>query len=171
MLVLGLDPGSRHTGWGLVDCKGSRLSACGWGRLSPLAKAALPERLLVLADGLAELLERYRPEVVAVERVFHGANSRSLVVLAEARGALLVALARAAVRIVELEPARVKSAVAGHGAADKQQVARMVRLQLGLADERLPADASDALAIAIAGGQAGHPAFGAMPLTDWSGRP
>jgi crossover junction endodeoxyribonuclease RuvC len=170
VLVLGLDPGSRHTGWGLVDCQGSRLAARGWGRLSPLADAALPQRLALLASGLTELLERHRPELAAVERVFHGANSRSLVVLAEARGALLLTLARFEVPIVELEPARVKSAVAGHGGAGKDQVARMVRLQLALGEQPLPADASDALAIAIACGQSTHPALRPGLLRDWSGR-
>jgi len=88
---------------------------------------------------------------VAVERVFHGVNPRSLIVLAEARGALIATVARAGLELVELTPAAVKSAAAGSGRADKTQVARMVGIQLGVAIDLLPSDATDALAVAIAG--------------------
>jgi len=151
MLVLGLDPGSRHTGFGLVRREGSRLEAIDFGRLSPAPERELAERLGEIALGLEALLDRHRPDRAAVEKVFHGANTRSLIVLAEARGALLATLARAAVEIVELSPAAIKSAAAGSGRADKTQVARMVALQLGIAVDRLASDTTDALAIAIAG--------------------
>jgi crossover junction endodeoxyribonuclease RuvC len=122
-----------------------------WGRLSPSAAAPLAERLRDLVVGLDGVLDEHRPARVAVERVFHGANSRSLIVLAEARGALLATVARRGVELVELAPAAVKSAAAGSGRADKLQVARMVGLQLGIPVERLASDTTDALAIAIAG--------------------
>jgi crossover junction endodeoxyribonuclease RuvC len=109
--------------------------------------------LRAITDGLRSVVEEHRPDQAAVETVYHGANTRSLIVLAETRGALLVTLARADLRIAELAPAMVKSAVAGNGRADKGQVARMVRMQLGIRDERLAPDASDALAVALACGQ------------------
>ncbi len=153
MLVLGLDPGSQHTGWGLVDCVGARLQARGWGRFSPPPRLALAARLHHIADGLERILEEHRPELAAVERVFHGRNTRSLIVLAEARGALLVTLSRRGVPLLEFPPATIKSAVAGHGGAGKEQVAKMVRILLRIGDGSLAPDAADALAAAITGGQ------------------
>jgi len=149
MLVLGLDPGSRHAGFGLVERAGGRVRSRGCGRFSPDPALPQAERLAALAAALEELVERERPDCAAVERVFHGANSRSLIVLAEARGALLAVLGRRGLPVAELAPAAIKSAVAGSGRADKAQVARMVAAQLGLAVERLPADATDALAAAL----------------------
>jgi len=149
MLVLGLDPGSRHTGYGLVHRDGSRLAAVAFGRLSPDPGLPIALRLAEIAAGLEELIGRHRPQAVAIERVFHGASSRSTIVLAEARGALLAVCGRANLAVLELAPAEVKSAIAGSGRADKAQVARMVRLRLGLGRVALAADASDALAVAI----------------------
>jgi len=153
MLVLGLDPGSRHTGFGLVRREGSRLEAVDFGCLSPAPQRELAERLGEIALGLEALLDRHRPDCAAVEKVFHGANTRSLIVLAEARGALLATLGRRGVPVVELAPAEVKSAIAGHGRAEKLQVARMVRLLLALGARPLAADAADALALALCAAQ------------------
>lgn len=153
MRVLGLDPGSRHTGWGLIESHGSRIRGLEWGRISPTAGLGLAERLHLVASEVETLVRAHRPDVAAVERVFHGVNARSLIVLAEARGALLAALARAGLGYVEVSPTQVKSSVAGSGRADKRQVARMVGLQLGLAAHDLAADTTDALAIAITGAQ------------------
>lgn len=151
MRILGIDPGSRHCGWGVLDCTGSRLAAVAWGRLSPDADRPLADRLLEIAGGLGRLIELHRPERAVVERVFHGVSTRSLIVLAEARGAILAELARHGLAVEELAPAEVKSAVAGSGRADKTQVGRMVRLTLALPAGPLPADATDALAVAVAG--------------------
>jgi crossover junction endodeoxyribonuclease RuvC len=149
VLVLGLDPGSRHAGFGLVERVGGRVRSAGCGRISPDPKLPPAERLAALAAELELLIERERPDCAAVERVFHGVNSRSLIVLAEARGALLAVLGRHRLPVVELAPAAIKSAVAGSGRADKRQVARMVALQLGMTEAALPADATDALAAAL----------------------
>ncbi len=151
MRILGLDPGSRHTGWGLIESRGAELRAIDWGRFSPPAELPLGERLHRLAVAVAKLVTEHHPEVAVVERVFHGANSRSLIVLAQTRGAILAALAERGVELAEVAPATVKSAVAGSGVADKEQVARMVKLALRLGDAAIARDASDALAIAITG--------------------
>ena len=149
MLVLGLDPGSRHTGYGLVEAEGERLRAMAHGRLSCNPKQPVPQRLHRIASGLGELLERWSPEAVVLESLFHGINSRSLIVLAQARGALLTSAAATGVAIAEYSPAEVKSAVTGYGRADKSQVKRMVAMILSLSTDDLSDDASDALAVAI----------------------
>ena len=152
MLILGLDPGSLHTGYGLVERHGSALRAVEAGRISCPKSQAVPARLAHLSKCLGELLDRCQPELAVLETPFHGMNSRSLIVLAEARGALLAVLAGRGLEIREYTPSEVKSAVTGNGRADKDQVARMVRLLLSA---RAPesagwaSDATDALAVAL----------------------
>jgi crossover junction endodeoxyribonuclease RuvC len=149
VLILGLDPGSLHTGYGLVERQGSALTAVEAGRFSCPRDLALPSRLAHLAARLAEMVARRRPDLAVLETPFHGMNSRSLIVLAEARGALLAALAGHGVEIREYSPAEVKSAVTGNGRAGKDQVARMVRLLLTAEGKGWPSDATDALAVAL----------------------
>lgn len=149
MLILGLDPGSLHTGYGLIEKQGTRLRAVDWGRISIPRRLDLPRRLADLSISLEELLGRIAPDLAVLESPFHGMNSRSLIVLAQARGCLIACLARRGLDVVEYSPAEVKSAVAGNGRADKQQVARMVQLLLRLDGEPLADDTSDALAVAI----------------------
>ncbi len=153
MLILGLDPGSLHTGYGLIECRSGSARAIAAGRWSAPAKLAVADRLRILADGLEALLQSARPDFAAMEKPFHGVNSRSVIVLAEARGALLLTLARAGLRVEEYSPAEVKSAVSGNGRAEKAQVARMVGLLLGLASGVFPVDATDALAVALCSSQ------------------
>ncbi|HZF09185.1 MAG TPA: crossover junction endodeoxyribonuclease RuvC [Thermoanaerobaculia bacterium] len=150
MLILGLDPGSLHTGYGLLEKRGSALGVLAVGRFSCPREQALPARLAHLVACLHELLERHHPDVAVVESPFHGMNARSLIVLAQARGALLATIAGHGVEVREYSPAEVKVAVTGNGRAGKDQVARMVRLLLSLGDEKaLAADATDALALAL----------------------
>lgn len=152
MRILGLDPGSLHTGYALVEKSGSAVKALDAGRLSCPNGLAVPQRLAWLAERLTEGLVSWQPELAVLETPFHGMNSRSLIVLAEARGALLAVLAGRGIEIREYTPSEVKSAVTGNGRADKEQVARMVRLlvDVGAMDgRRLAADATDALAVAL----------------------
>lgn len=154
MRILGIDPGSIHTGYGLVERRGSQVVALAFGRLSPPKGRPLSERLGWLVGELDALIERFEPQVAVLEALFHGRNIRSLIVLAQTRGALLSVLARHPVDIREYAPAEVKSAVTGNGRAPKEQVARMVRLLLSLSpEEDLAADAADALAVAVCGAQ------------------
>lgn len=153
MRILGLDPGSVHTGYGLVEKEGSQVVSLDCGRISCRRGWAMPERLGYLAAELDTLLDRWHPEAVVLEALFHGRNTRSLIVLAQARGALLSVLARRKLEIREYSPAEVKSAVTGNGRAGKEQVARMVGLLLGLDCGKLTADATDALAVALCGAQ------------------
>lgn len=149
--ILGLDPGSVHTGYGLVERSGSRLRELDCGRFSCRRGMSMPERLGFLARELDRLVERTEPQVVVLEALFHGRNTRSLIVLAQARGALLSVLARRGLEVREYSPAEVKSAITGNGRAGKEQVSRMVSLLLGVDGEKLTADATDALAVAICG--------------------
>lgn len=152
MRILGIDPGSLHTGYGLIEKSGSAVTALDAGRLSCPGGLGVPQRLAWLAQCLGERLPAWQPELAVLETPFHGMNSRSLIVLAEARGALLAVLAGRGIEIREYTPSEVKSAVTGNGRADKEQVARMVRLLVGAAageSRRWAADATDALAVAL----------------------
>lgn len=146
--VLGLDPGSRVTGWGLLEGDPRRVKAVEFGRLLPHRNLSRPATLASLSEQLEDLLARLSPDVVVVETPFTGRFPQAALALAEARGALLAVLGRWGGEVVEYEPARVKAAVVGHGRAEKQQVSFVVRHTLALADEP-PADAADALAIAL----------------------
>lgn len=151
--ILGLDPGSRYTGYGIVDREGNRFKVVTHGRISLPVRHALPRRLVQLAESVERLAAEFEPDLVVLESLFRGVNVRSLIVLAQARGALLTAVARRGLEIREYSPAEIKSAVTGSGRADKEQVSRMVRLVLGLGSVELSADASDALAAAVCCGQ------------------
>lgn len=153
MLIVGIDPGSRHTGFGVISAQGDQMKALAHGRFSPDSSQPMAARLHYLSSRLTELVSEWQPQVVVVETPFHGINSRSLIVLAQARGALLAAVGAQAVEVREYSPAEIKSALTGNGRADKKQVAHMVALLLGLKGERLSVDATDALAVAVCGAQ------------------
>lgn len=149
MRILGLDPGSLHTGYGVLQRSGRKLRALAVGRISCPRRTPLPDRLAELRREVDALVDRWQPDTVVLEALFGGKNTRSLIVLAQARGALLAAVAGRGCEVREYSPAEVKGAVTGNGRAGKEQVARMVRVLLGLEGEELSPDASDALAVAI----------------------
>jgi crossover junction endodeoxyribonuclease RuvC len=149
LLILGLDPGSLHTGYGLVEKNGSALLPLDAGRFSCPRDLDLPRRLAHLAGRLEALIALRPPDLAVVETPFYGMSVRSLVVLAQARGALLAVLAGRGIEVREYSPAEVKSAVTGNGRAGKDQVARMVRLLLASRGDGWQSDATDALALAI----------------------
>ena len=146
--ILGIDPGSRLCGWGVVDCEGVQITHVDNGVVVLDAKQPLEARLGALLDAVEAVLSRHRPTVVAVEGVFQHRNPRSALILGQARGVVLAASARAGLTIHDYTPQQVKKAVCGSGRADKGQVQKMVSLRLGLPD--LPQeDAADAVAVAI----------------------
>jgi crossover junction endodeoxyribonuclease RuvC len=149
MIVLGIDPGTASMGYGVIERTGANLRAVDYGCLETPPEQTLPERLLTLHAGMTELLEMHRPSLVAVERLFFSRNVQTALAVGQARGVVLLAAAQAEVPAREATPSEVKSAVAGYGAADKEQVARMVALVLGLPTAPTPDDAADALAVAI----------------------
>ncbi len=149
MRVLGIDPGTRVVGWGLVERQGSRLVALGWGVLRARASEDIPERLVVLHEGVRGLVREHRPGRVAIEEAFFGKSGRAALALGEGRGAAMVAVGLEGVPVVQFPPATVKKAVTGRGGAAKEQVGAMVKVLLGLDSIPAPPDAADALAVAI----------------------
>ena len=159
MRVLGVDPGSAITGWGILDGPRAqpRLVDSGVLRLGG-SGVDFPERLHRLATGLDELVRRFAPAAAAVEAPFHGVNARSALQLAHARGVVLATLAGAGVPVTEYAPASVKMAVAGNGRAQKDQIRAMVERLLGLDELPGPSDRADAIAVALCHvASAGHP--------------
>lgn len=148
MRLLGLDPGLRHTGWGVVDMAGNRLTYVADGTVHSNGERSLAERLVELHDGLRAVIDRYRPDAAAVEETFVNKNPTSTLKLGLARGVVLLVPALAGLPVAEYPANLVKKSVVGAGHADKQQVQRMVKLLLPgcLA---ATADAADALAVAI----------------------
>lgn len=149
MFVLGIDPGLTRCGYGAVEKSGSLLRAVAAGVLRTDAAAPLPQRLAELQSGLRALLVELSPEAVAVERVFFTANARTAMSVGQASGLALAEAAAAGCEVVQYTPTEVKSAVAGWGAAPKEQMTKMVQALLGLAAPVRPADATDALALAL----------------------
>ena len=150
MRILGIDPGSLTTGFGVIDYERGRLTLVDQGSIGTRRGAELPERLAVIHERLLEVIARTRPAAAAVETPFAGQNVKSLVQLAHARGVILLAARSAALEVFEYSPRSVKSAVVGYGGAEKEQVAKMVRMLLpGCGSMKMSVDATDALAIAI----------------------
>jgi crossover junction endodeoxyribonuclease RuvC len=148
VLVLGLDPGTRHFGWGLVARDGNRLSHRCHGVIDTDVTGPIAERLVEIEAALVEVVRAHAPEEVAVESLFFAKDAQAAAKLGHARGVALLVCARAFLPIAEYPPARVKRTVAGNGRAEKLQVASMVRVLLGLKELPLP-DAADALAVAV----------------------
>jgi crossover junction endodeoxyribonuclease RuvC len=148
MRVLGLDPGSRRTGWGVVDRSGNQFRCVEHGCITPAARLDLPRRLHHLAKAAGAIIDRLAPEVVVVEEAFYHESVRSTLVLGHVRGALIVAAVERGIEVAEYTPREIKLAVVGNGGAGKEQVEFMVRRILGLAAP-VQADAADALAGAL----------------------
>ena len=151
MIVLGIDPGTASTGYGVVKGDGLGLvSLVECGVIRTHAREPLASRLVEIYDGVAELLQRHRPDVLSVEDVFYAKNVRTTVVLGHARGVVLLAGQQAGVEIVELPPAEIKKAVVGTGSATKEQVQFMLTRLLRLKSVPQPSDAADGVAAALA---------------------
>jgi crossover junction endodeoxyribonuclease RuvC len=148
MRVLGVDPGSRRTGYGVVERYGNRYRCVAAGCVSPPARLDLTAKLGTIATHMGALLAEHHPDCMVVEEAFHHESVRSTLVLGHVRGAILVVAAQAGVEVAEYSPREIKLSVAGHGGADKTQVEFMVRRLLGLRGS-LPADEADALAAAL----------------------
>ena len=148
MRILGIDPGSVATGWGIVHHSAGSTVHVAHGVLRPARGGAMAERLAFVHAGILEVIQEHDPALAVVERVFVSTNPRSALVLGQARGAAMAALGTAGIGVEEVAAREVKQAIAGSGAASKQQVQRMVMELLRL-EARPPVDAADALAAAI----------------------
>ena len=149
VIVLGIDPGVANTGYGVVAQHGGRLVALDGGVLTTAAGADAARRLAEIHAGVAELLDAYAPDALAVEDLYFGTNARSAFAVGQARGAVLLAAGQRGVPCASYTPQQVKGAVCGSGRAAKDQVQRMVQTLLALPDLPRPDHAADALAVAI----------------------
>ncbi len=148
MRILGIDPGSRITGYGVIDTQGNRLDFVTCGTIRTAGEENFSRRLLVIFSDLREIIRSYEPEAAAVEEVFLARDPRAALKLGHARGAAVVAALHEGLEVFNYSPRRVKQSVAGYGQADKAQIQYMVRMLLNLSAEPSK-DAADALALAI----------------------
>jgi crossover junction endodeoxyribonuclease RuvC len=149
MVVLGIDPGTANTGYGIVESTGSRLRALAEGVIRTRAGIPPERRLAEIHERVGELLDRFHPDALAVEELYFGANARTAFAVGQARGVVLLAAGQRGVSSSSYTPQQVKGAVCGHGRASKDQVARMVARLLGLTTPPTADHAADALAVAI----------------------
>lgn len=163
MTILGVDTSLRSTGYGVLSVEGSRLRAIDFGNIRNAPKLSLTKCLLAIHTKIAELIETHKPDVLAVESVIYGKNAGTMLVLGEARGAVLTAAASAGIPVYEYEPRRMKKAVCGNGLAEKEQIQRMIKVLLNL--EALPQnDAADALGLAVCHAHSTGPFASAEPI-------
>ena len=149
LVVLGVDPGTQHTGYGVITEQEGQPVALDWGVISPRPSLALPDKLRTIYTALQRCLETHRPDTFAVEELFFAKNVRSAVTLAHARGVALLAAAVLGLEVAEYSPLEIKQAVVGYGRADKRQVQTMVQVLLNLRGPLPAEDAADALAVAL----------------------
>lgn len=146
--ILGIDPGLRRTGWGLIEADGNRLIPIACGSLETSERAALSERLLAIHDGLIDVIDRYDPHEVAVEQTFVNNNAVATLKLGQARGIAMLVPARARLHVAEYAPNLVKKSIVGAGHGEKAQIRMMIGVLLPRADPQSE-DAADALAVAV----------------------
>ena len=149
MIILGIDPGIAIVGWGVIEYEASKFKVLGYGSITTPAGMETPKRLAVLDTELKEIIRKYKPEQMAIEELFFTNNQKTGIVVAEARGIILLAARLAGIKIGEYTPLQVKQAVVGYGRAEKKQVIIMVTSLLGLKEPPKPDDTADALAIAV----------------------
>ena len=149
MRVLGIDPGSQTTGWGVVEGDGRKYSLVDFGAIRAPSSLSFPARLLRMCTGIEEIIAKHEPEACALEDAFLASNVKVSMKLGQVRGVVLLVAERAALDIHEYSPRLVKQTVVGYGNADKQHVQEMFRLLLSLRSVPAPHDAADALAVAI----------------------
>lgn len=149
MVILGIDPGLAHTGWGVVETRGPACRARAYGCVATTAAEPIDVRLGRIYREIRDVIERYGPTELAIESIYFGENTKSAIATAQARGAAIVACSTAGLSVGEYTPMQIKQAVVGTGAADKRQVTYMVRTVLELDHDPRPDHAADALAAAV----------------------
>jgi len=159
LLILGVDPGTAITGFGLVQTDGWHSTAVKYGCIRTEAKTPMPERLGVIYQSLAEIFRCYQPDMFAIEKLFFASNANSAMQVGEARGVAILAAHHAGLEVFEYTPLQVKQAVVGYGKADKNQVQQMIKAILHLEEIPRPDDAADALAIALCHAHSITPGF------------
>ena len=160
MVILGIDPGLAIVGWGALECVNGKFRVLGYGSIRTEAKTPVEERIMQIYDSMNVIIDKYKPQVMAVEELFWNTNQKTGITVAEARGTILLAAHKKGLKIFEYTPLQVKQAVVGYGRAEKKQVIMMVTSILKLPKPPKPDDTADALAIAICHGHAGESPLG-----------
>ena len=156
MIILGIDPGYAIVGYGVIRQENGKTQAIDCGTIDTSKDLPFPDRLLDIDKGINSLIDKFRPDAIAIEELFFANNQKTAIAVAMARGVIIVAGKRASVPTYEYTPMQVKQALTGYGKADKNQVQQMVTRLLGLAKVPKPDDAADALAIALTHAQTGR---------------
>jgi crossover junction endodeoxyribonuclease RuvC len=149
MRILGIDPGVAIVGYGVIEYKKNVFKVIDYGKITSPAHTPLPKRLKMVYDGATELVNAFKPDVVAIEELFFNTNVKTAIAVGHARGVLVLAAENAGIPIAEYTPLQIKQAVVGYGRADKNQVQQMVKMFLSLNEIPKPDDTADALAVAI----------------------
>lgn len=149
MVILGIDPGYAIVGYGVIKYEGGKMSVIDYGKITTEANIPLSKRLKLIYDSLTQLIETFKPDVVAVEELFFNSNVKTAIAVGHARGVIILAAANKNTKIAEYTPLQIKQAVVGYGRADKNQVQQMVKMFLKLKEVPKPDDTADALAVAI----------------------
>lgn len=149
MIILGIDPGFARLGYGIIEEFGGKTQTIVYGCFETSPRLDHSERLLKIYKELKKLIQKYKPQKIAFERLFFSKNTKTALAVGEARGVIMLACAEAQTPTIEIMPNQIKQAVTGYGGADKQQMQKMVKLILGLKEIPKPDDAADALAIAL----------------------
>lgn len=149
MIILGIDPGYAIVGWGVIDYTANRFSVIDYGAVTTEAKMPFNRRLEMVFDGVSEIITRYRPSALAIEKLFYNTNAKTVIDVAQSRGVINLAAVKNGVEIFEYTPLQVKQSVVGYGRAEKKQVQEMTRVILKLDKIPKPDDTADALAMAI----------------------
>ena len=161
MIILGIDPGIAIVGWGVLRYEKGKFTPIAFGSIQTKAGEKVEDRLNQVFDALTAIIDKYHPDVMAIEELFWNTNQKTGIVVAEARGVIILAARRANIPIFEYTPLQVKQAIVGYGRAEKKQVITMVTSILGLSKPPKPDDTADALAIAVCHGHSGLSALAA----------
>lgn len=149
MVILGIDPGLETVGYGIIQSDKGNVAMLDYGIIKTPRNISIPERLKLIAEGIDLLIERFKPEEIAVEELFFCSNRKTAIAVAEARGVILLTAIQKCSKLYEYTPNQIKLAVTGWGGADKPQIQQMVKVLLRLKDIPKPDDAADALAVAV----------------------
>lgn len=156
MIILGIDPGYATVGFGVISQEGSKCKAIEYGVITTPKTDNLPTRLAKISESLDTLVDKYNPQAIAIEELFFQNNQKTAILVAEARGAILLTIYKKSKELYEYTPLQIKQAITGYGRADKGQIQHMVTLMLGLKQIPKPDDAADALAVALTHAQTGR---------------
>ena len=152
MVILGLDPGYALVGWGVIDYTANRFQVIAFGAVTTEAKTPFNERLETVYDGIQDIINKYKPDALAIEKLFYNTNAKTVIDVAQARGVINLAAQKNGLDIFEYTPLQVKQSVVGYGRAEKKQVQEMTRVILNLEKVPKPDDTADALALALCHG-------------------